>query len=241
MRYRQSGMKERNLQPELMDDPAIDPRVHRAALRGLARVNTISDASTPVAKAIRAALLEGDEVPERLSILDVATGSGDLPVKLAARLETPGLELDFHACDISDTALEATRERSAASGVPITTHVVDILAEPLPEADVVTCTLFMHHLTEEDAVRALTAMARAARRLLVITDLRRCRSGLVMAMIATQLFTRSRVVHVDAIRSVQGAFTMPELRELADQAGLQSATLEPSHPARMLLMWQPDA
>ena len=232
-------MKLRNLQPELMDDPSIDPDVHRAALRGLARVNTISDAATPIARAIREELLSGTEVPDRLSILDVATGSGDLPVRLARLLETPGCALDLHACDISETALTTTRERSERSGVPITTHAVDILKAPLPEVDVVTCALFMHHLTEDDAVHALTAMARAARRLLVVSDLRRSRAGLMMAAVATRLFTRSRIVHVDAVRSVQGSFTMSELQGLADDAGLATATVRPIRPARMLLCWKP--
>jgi len=233
-------MRNRNLQSELMDDPAIDPDVHRAALRGLARVNTISDAATPIARAIRKRLLDVDIVPERLSVLDVATGSGDLPIRLARLLETPGCALEFHACDISRTALETTRERSERAGVPISTHAVDILADPLPEADVVTCALFMHHLTEEQAVRALVAMSRAARRLLVISDLRRSWPALVMVAAATRLVTRSRVVHVDAVRSVQGSFTSPELAHLADRAGLVTASIRPIRPARMLLCWQAD-
>ena len=218
-----------------MDDPAIDP-VHRAALRG-GRVNTISDAATPIARAIRERLLDVDTIPNALSVL-VATGSGDLPIRLARLLETPGCSLDLHACDISETALETTRERSEQRS-PGDHHATDILADPLPEADVVTCALFMHHLTEDEAVRALVDV-RAARRLLVISDLRRSWPGLVMAAVATRLFTRSRVVHVDAVRSVQGSFTIPELSHLADQAGLVTASVRPIRPARMLLCWQPD-
>lgn len=232
-------VKTRNLQPELMDDPEIDPEVHRHALRGLSRVNAFSDAATPIARAIDEALPGDAAVPERLSILDVATGSGDLPVRLASRLEAPGRTLELHACDISETALAATRERSAEAGVPIETHQVDILRQPLPEADIVTCALFLHHLTEAQVVHALAAMARAARRLLVVSDLQRTRSGLVMAAVATRLLTRSHVVHVDALRSVRAAFTIPELRELAAKAGLAGAVVEPIRPARMRLVWTP--
>jgi 2-polyprenyl-3-methyl-5-hydroxy-6-metoxy-1,4-benzoquinol methylase len=233
-------MKHRNLQAELMDDPDIDPDVHRAALRGLSRVNSISDAATPIAREIREQLLEiGGEPPTRLSVLDVATGSGDLPVKLAAQLGSEQLDLEMHACDISPTALDATADRSRGSGVPITTHAIDVLADPIPEADVITCALFMHHLTEEDAIKVLASMARSARKLLVVSDLCRTRAGLVMAAVATQLFTRSRVVHVDAVRSVQGAFTIPEMRALAGRAELDGAQVKPIRPARMLLSWKP--
>ena len=235
-------MKHRNLQAELMDDPDIDPGVHRAALKGLSRVNSISDAATPIARAIREHLLEEGAYPSsRLSLLDVATGSGDLPVKLAGQLEKDRLEFEMHACDISPTALEATAERSRASGVPITIHPVDVLSEPIPEADVITCALFMHHLTEDDAVKVLASMARSARKLLVVSDLCRTRAGLIMAAVATRVFTRSHVVHVDAVRSVQGAFTMPEMRDLAARAGLSGAAVNPIRPARMLLSWKPGA
>lgn len=223
-----------------MDDPDIDPKVHRAALRGLSRVNAISDAATPIARSIREHLLAGaEDTPSRLSVLDVATGSGDLPVKLAAQLGSDQIDLEMHACDISPTALEATEERSRASGVPITMHAVDVLTDPIPEADVITCALFMHHLTEKDAIKVLASMARSARKLLVISDLCRTRSGLIMAAVATQLFTRSRVVHVDAVRSVQGAFTIDEMRGLADRSGLHDAVVKPIRPARMLLSWKP--
>ena len=75
-----SSREARTLVPELMDDPGIDPREHRRALDGLARLNRVSMIERPIWREIRA-LHTG--APMR--VLDIAAGSGDLVVALARR------------------------------------------------------------------------------------------------------------------------------------------------------------
>jgi hypothetical protein len=52
------------------------------------------------------------------------------------------------------------------------------------------------------------------------------------------VLTTSAVVHVDGPRSVEAAFTLEEVRALADQAGLENATLARHWPYRFLLAWR---
>lgn len=235
-------MKTRALQPELMDDPDIDPDAHAAALRGLSRLNVVSNAAGPITRSIRKVVLESRSgPPSKISILDVATGSGDLPVSLGRFLNARGIEAQLHACDISETALSATQDRSARAGLTVHTHCIDVLEDPIPEVDVVTCALFLHHLKEDDVVRALDRLARAARRLLVVSDLCRSSMGLLAARVVPRLLTRSHVVHVDAVRSVQGAFSLSELEAIVDRTALSGASIRRIFPARMLLQWQPTA
>jgi len=80
-------------------------------------------------------------------------------------------------------------------------------------------------------------MKRATRRLVLVSDLRRCRTGFVLAVLASRALTRSHVVHVDALRSVRAAFTIPEFAEIAVTSGLDSATLIRRFPCRFLLEW----
>ena len=65
---------DRNLTPELMDDPALDLARHGQALRGLARLNRVSGADRIPWHAIRA-WARGSDGP--FTVLDVATGSGE--------------------------------------------------------------------------------------------------------------------------------------------------------------------
>lgn len=216
---------------ELMDDPALPAAEHDHALRGLARINALSRAWVPLARALAPLRSEPS-----LSVLDVATGSADVPLRLAERF----VNARWHGCDVSEHALSLAAARARAGGVAWEGFVHDIVASPLErEFDVVVCSLFIHHLDPAHAVRALSHMARAARRMVLVHDLRRSRMGLGVAYAVPRMLTRSRVVHVDAVKSVRGAYTLAELRELAGEAGLKGATIKTTFPQRMLLTWQP--
>src|SRR5262249_61298949 len=81
----------------------------------------------------------------------------------------------------------------------------DVLREPLPAGyDAVVCSLFLHHLSAEQAVGLLRRMAAAAGRLVLVNDLARGRAGYLLAYLGTRLLTRSPGVHFDGPRSVEG-------------------------------------
>src|SRR6266545_2413862 len=164
-----AGLRTRSRIPELMDDPALDPAEHRRALAGLARLNRVSDSAGVLWPAI--AKLAG-ELQRPLRLLDVATGSGDVPRKLLARARRAGIALEVSACDLSPTAIEeATREPSEARF-----FVHNALHDRLPTGfDVVTCSLFLHHLSEDEAVALLANMEGAARYMILVNDLARSR------------------------------------------------------------------
>lgn len=215
-----------------MDDPAIGREEHEHALRGLARINAVSRAWGPLLAAMRAAT---SDVRGPVRVLDVATGSGDVPIALAKRFAGAS----WHACDISEQALAVAKEKAGAAGVELATFRCDVVNEAIAgEFDVVMCSLFLHHLEPSDVMRALRHMAQAARGVVLVHDLRRTRAGLALAHVVPRLLPRSRVVHVDAVKSVRGAYTMEELREMAAQAGLSGARVHATFPQRMMLAWR---
>jgi len=230
-----------------MDDPALDADEHRRALAGLVRVNALTNASAPPWRAVRSLCESGPGVPadrghsRPVRILDVATGSGDVLLGLHRRAARAGMSVDLWACDISPVALAAAAERARRAGAPVRMIAADVLAGiPLDdgEVDIACCTLFLHHLSAEHAQRVLAEMARVAAVGVVAVDLQRCGAGLVAAAVVPRLLTRSRVVHVDAVRSVRAAWTEAELLELAGRAGLGGATVHRAWPWRMTLLWR---
>jgi hypothetical protein len=100
------------------------------------------------------------------------------------------------------------------------------------------CTLFLHHLVQEDAEQLLRRMAKAARRCVLVDDLVRGRTGYFLAWAGARLLTSSRIVHVDGPLSVRSAFTLPEVRALAEKAGLHGARFRRHWPQRFLLSWR---
>lgn len=230
-------LKQRQREPEVMDDPALDLECHRAALRGLSRLNGLS-ASVSIAWSPIAHLARQLKAP-RLRILDIATGAGDIPLRLWHRGQRANLQLEIHGVDISPKAIAFARERAEASGAAITFDVLDVLNDELPRGfDVVMSSLFVHHLEDPQVVALLRSMSGAAGHLMLVSDLRRNLWGWMLAHSAARLLTTSAVVHTDAPLSVQGAYTMAELQALAMEAGLSGTTVRRRWPARQLLTWQ---
>ncbi len=228
----------RNRQPEVMDQPGLDPIEHDHALRGLRRINRISRCASGIFRHLEALSQDTQHAP--LSVLELACGGADTAIELEAMALRRQLNLSIQACDLNPEAVRIARRNAARNNSKIDLFVADALASPGPErVDVVYCTLFVHHLDPPDVVRLLTVMAARARRLVLVDDLIRSRLGYALAWTGTRLLSRSWVVHTDGPLSVQAAFTSAEILELAAKAGLHNPALERTWPERYRLCWRP--
>lgn len=232
-----TALDNRDRQPEVMDQPGLDPREHAKALTGLRRINTISRCSAGLFGPIEALAIKQTTTP--LRVLELACGGGDTAIDLALMAKRRGLALDIHACDLNPEAVEIARRNAKARKAEITVFSADALAKPTDHNsfDVVYCTLFAHHLDEIDVIRLLEGMALRSRKLVLVDDLIRSRLGFALAWIGTRLLSRSWVVHTDGPLSVRGALRPDEMMTIAKQAGLEDAQINRSWPERYLLSW----
>jgi SAM-dependent methyltransferase len=229
-------LEQRRLQAEEMDQPGLDPAEHARALGSLAHINWWSRSADILWPQL---LGLARETKEPLRVLDVASGAGDVAIRLSERARRHGIRLQIEGCDVSAVAMGYARRRAEEAGADVRFFVHDAVAGPLLSGyDVAMCSLFLHHLEREAARGLLARLAEQARRLVLVNDLVRCASGWLMAYVGTRVLSRSWVVHTDGPRSVEGAFTVAELRALADDAGLRGAAVERRWPARMLLTWR---
>lgn len=226
----------RQRRPEIMDQPDLNADRHIEALRALGRINFLSHSAGILWPAL--AELARTMTPQVPRVLDVATGGGDVPIRLWRRARRAGLDLHLEGCDISPRALDYARARAADAAAPIRFFEYDALTGPaLPGYDAIMCSLFLHHLDEAQAIALLRRMSEMTGRLVLVNDLERGRIGLLAAQVAARLLTTSSVVRVDGPRSVEGAFTAAEARALAERAGLCGARVVRRWPFRWLLTW----
>ena len=150
-----------------------------------------------------------------------------------------GLAVEVHGCDISPVAIaEAQRAAGSLGFDPNGFFSRDVIDQPLPAGyHVIMCSLFLHHLDRQQAIRLIRRMADAAERIALVSDLRRTRLGLAAAWIGSRLFTRSPIVHVDAVRSVAGAFVESEVRSMVAESGLTERREPPSVHFRITRHW----
>ncbi len=224
----------RQVEPEMMDDPALAESEHRRALRGLARLNRISGVCSamyrrllPYARAARG---------RPLRVLDVASGRADVPIGWATRARRDRLPIQITTIDVSSFAIDEQRSAADSAGIELRAIQRDCLRDPLPSGfDVVTCSLFMHHLDDHQVIRLLQNMQSAAGRAMIVCDLERTRLNLCLVGAVARGVSRSVVVHHDAIASVRGAYTRDEFRELAEAALLRPVECHRLVPCRFIM------
>ncbi|MEZ6140014.1 MAG: methyltransferase [Zavarzinella sp.] len=219
---------------ELMDDPQVPVGNHHQALRGLSRINWFSNSSGILFKPIQQ--IAQSHPGHQLTLLDIATGGGDVVIRLKNKCERLGIPIKFSATDISQTALDMAAKKPGAKGIHWFQHNI-INDGILQNYDIVISSLFIHHLEEEELHVVLQRFREIARKAILINDLRRCVCGWWAAKIIPRFLSRSRIVHFDGPVSVAGAFTSEELLHYARQAGWEGAKVQHVFPWRMLLEW----
>jgi SAM-dependent methyltransferase len=256
-------------QPELMDDPSLPAADHFCALDALSRINALSLTAAQIAAAVGRLLDSAGrrtDDPRPVEIVDVACGGGDVTAAVGRRIarRAGGFgrgPVHVTGLDVSPRALDHARRHARVAASPAVTDTVspavtdtvppavtdtvsfavrDVVADGCPACDIAICSLFLHHLDDDAAVRVLTAMAAAARVGLIVSDLVRSRTGLVLARLGTLVLSGSRVARVDGPLSVRAARTPAEYRRLLDHAGLRSATVRRIWPERVLIAWARD-
>lgn len=204
--------------PELMDNTGIAPDIVRNNLNDLRRVNSYLGGVKLTIEGLEhltADFKPGDEI----AMLDVATGAVDIPKQLLPWAHERGLIPHIVATDINPESLAI-----AAESVPpeIQLAVADGRDLPFPDRsfDIVLCSLALHHLDPEDAVRMLSEMNRIARHGVVINDLVRCWHGYAGAWIFSRMLTPpGSLGRHDAPCSVRRAYTRREMVDMAKEAG----------------------
>ena len=151
---------------------------------------------------------------DRVTVLDVGSGSGDIP-RLSASTRLAGHRARVLALDRDPTAV--------ALGPPIGLDVVrgDALRLPFADAsiDLVTAVKFAHHFSGRGLARLLAEMARVARRRVIVLDIRRHWLAYWGFVAWSRVFTRNRLVRHDGPLSVLRGFTPDELAALARTPG----------------------
>lgn len=191
---------------EILDDPATPDALRERAMRDVARANRYFGGARALVLAVRAALQSAD-APTRL--IDVGTGTGDLPSRIRRDAERHGKDVWIAGTDISPALLSSHREAFDAVACG------DAVRLPFRDgsADLVTCSQLLHHFDEPQARVVIAELHRVAKQggAVIIADLRRSRLAAAGFWVACWLFGFHPVTRRDGVTSVYRGFTAAEL------------------------------
>jgi SAM-dependent methyltransferase len=157
----------------------------------------------------------------RMRIVDLATGSGDIPRLIVDRARKIGARVEIIALDRQSATLEIARKLSGDYS-EISFVEADILEFNPPDGyDLVLCSLALHHFRNEDAVRVLRRCRELSRKFVLVSDLRRGWLGMIGVYLLTALIFRAAMTRYDARLSMARAFSFAELDDLARRGGWQ--------------------
>ncbi len=223
--------------PEILDAPDAVPADALAHnLRDIRRVNRFAGGTAVVLRHLPELLADVSR-GTTITLLDIATGSGDIPRALVRWSRRRGYVFRVLATDVSEDVLVIAR-RETADEPTITLEACDARALPYPDGafDIAVCSLALHHFPRAEAIMVLAEMGRVSRRGIILNDLVRTWPGYVGAWLLGNVTTTNRLTRHDAPLSILRAFTPDELGTMAREAGLSHIEVTPHLFWRMALV-----
>jgi SAM-dependent methyltransferase len=224
--------------PELIDRPGMDRVLLREELQILEDLNRRLCGHQLAIEYVQRFLRSTQT--KSLDIVDLGTGAADIPRAIAVWARQRRIPVTITAVDRSPEVLQIAGE-SCRNWPDIRLEQHDLRALPYADGsfDLVLCSLALHHFDSADAIAILRQIKKISRGGYIVNDLRRNWLAIGSMELLLQTIFRSRTFRHDARKSCRAAFTVCELRVLAEKAGLDNFQIHRHHGFfRMVLAGQ---
>jgi ubiquinone/menaquinone biosynthesis C-methylase UbiE len=210
----------RSYEHELMDDLSCEGEVLKQTLVELKTINRLLGGNKVTTAGIKKLIKNHQD--GTIQIADVGCGGGDMLQVMQSWGKKSGKTLEFIGIDANPYIIQLAKKKFA--DVPNISFKVDnVLSASFYQqpVDIVTCTLFTHHFTDEELRRMFAGFLRKAKLGVVVNDLHRNPIAYYSIKYLTKFFSKSPMVIHDAPLSVQRSFTKKELYGLLDGLGFK--------------------
>lgn len=220
---------------EIIDEGGLDFGQYRKAFEDIKRVNRYLGGKSALTRHLFPMMRQVAQ--RRITILDVGTGTADIPLAIARWAEANRADVRIVALDNEPFALKLA-SMEVARYPQISLLRGDALALPFQDGafDFVVSSLFLHHLPADIAARALKDFDRVARAGFIVNDLHRHPIAYYFIKWSGRLFSKSEYFRNDAPLSVLRGFQREDLEELKARLGGQGISIHRHFPYRIVLV-----
>lgn len=156
----------------------------------------------------------------KLTIVEIGSGGGDNLRAIRNWTEKIHLPAQLMGIDINPECIAYAKQVKRNRGIEfVLSDYKTVSFEQKP--DIIFCSLFCHHFTEEELVGMLQWMQQNSRIGFFINDLHRHWLAYYSIKLLTKLFSKSYLVKNDAPLSVQRGFKRNEWVAILQQAGIR--------------------
>jgi len=215
-----SIFSQRSSELEIMDDLDCAGPVLEQTLRELKTINRWLGGNHVTTLGLTQLIRENPQ--SHYEITDIGCGGGDMIRVMSDWAKVQRIPAKFAGIDANGNIIEFAKERQHDL-LDIKWKVQNVF-EPefaAEKTDLITCTLFTHHFTDEQLVELLKSMRAKGRLGIVINDLHRHPLAYYSIKLLTRYFSRSPMVQHDAPLSVLRSFSRKDWKKILTMAGIE--------------------
>ncbi len=209
----------RSYEKEIMDDLSCGGEELLQTLKELKTINKLLGGNRVTTSGLGKLLDPHSHRP--ISVADIGCGGGDMIAVMHRWGERRGVALSFEGVDANPNIIALAKSRMG--NLPnVSWRAVNVFDPQFLEnkVDVVCCTLFTHHFTDEELTKMFHVFKRKARVGIIVNDLHRHPLALHSIKWLTYFFSKSRMVKNDAPISVKRGFVREDWHRIGKEAGL---------------------
>jgi 2-polyprenyl-3-methyl-5-hydroxy-6-metoxy-1,4-benzoquinol methylase len=218
---------------EFLDDPGCDPALALRSLDDVERCNRLFGGVSAVLAELRPVLAAARRRRAALTLLDVGTGTCDIPLRVRREGERCGVDVTTIGLEVNVVLAEACRPRARA------VVAGDALALPFADrsVDIVTCAQVLHHFDVMKGRTLLAEMNRVARLRVIVSELRRTWVAAGAVWMASWVLGFHPVSRHDGVVSVLRGFRARELADAVHAATGRHAVVRDRRGFRVTASW----
>lgn len=224
----------RSNQLELLDAPNIPKELLFQNLRELDFINKTLGGHTVTLAGIKKLVTDKNKI---YYIIDIGCGGGDAMKQIAKWARKNNFQIKLIGVDMNVDCIEYTKSACAIFS-EIDAVVMDYrdYLKTNTFVDIIHCSLFCHHLKNEELIELFIFMNKYALIGFVINDLQRHWFAYYSIKLLTRLLNGSSLVKNDAPLSVLRGFRKEELNKLFEKANVKNVNISWKWAFRYLML-----
>ena len=206
----------RSSEMEIMDDFTMEGVLFRDTLDKLEIINRFLGGNSVTIKGLKK-LLKNQSKNKTITIVDLGCGNGDVLRDVSKFGRKNNYSFKLIGIDANPAAIDYARELSKEYS-ELSFKTIDILSEDFKKQsyNVVLCTLFLHHLKNEELISFLKKTTKNATIGVVVNDLHRHKLAYYLFKLIG-FFIKNKMVRQDGLTSVLRAFKRKDLENIAKE------------------------
>ncbi|MHA6280451.1 methyltransferase domain-containing protein [Salinimicrobium sp. CAU 1759] len=214
----------RSSKKEIMDDLDMQGEELAKTLQDLDKVNKLLGGNKITVKGVEK-LLKSCCYRRPVKIIDVGCGNGSILKEVANYGRRTGEQFELLGIDANENAMEIAKKN--LSGYPEASfRAMDVFSEEFKtlEADIILCTLTLHHFSNDEIVRLMKLFTEKAGLGVVINDLQRSKRAYYLFQVFCKAFGIREINRKDGLTSILRSFKKKDLEAFGK--GLQVSRQE---------------